>query len=104
VGHPERRLEEASKHGLQGVIAPVDSGGSACEVTTLRQALAVGLEGARPSPTARKRPTSERGGAPVISLVGDSEGPGGPRILRPAPEVSPHGELQPVPVGDERED
>jgi DNA repair protein RadA/Sms len=104
VGHPERRLEEASKHGLQGVIAPVDSGGSACEVSTLRQALAVGLEGARPSSTPRKRPGSDRGGAPVIALVGDSEGPGGPRILRPAPEAGHDEDLQPVPVGDERED
>jgi DNA repair protein RadA/Sms len=43
VGHPERRLEEAAKHGLGGVIAPVDSGGPACEVATLRQALAAAL-------------------------------------------------------------
>ncbi len=39
VGHPERRLEEAAKHGLEGVIAPRDSGAAACEVTTLGQAL-----------------------------------------------------------------
>jgi DNA repair protein RadA/Sms len=39
VGHPERRLEEAAKHGLEGVIAPSDSGGGACEVATLGQAL-----------------------------------------------------------------
>ncbi len=32
VGHPERRLDEAAKHGLSGVIAPSDSGGSAVEV------------------------------------------------------------------------
>ena len=32
VGHPERRLAEAAKHGLSGVIAPPDSGGRACEV------------------------------------------------------------------------
>ncbi|HEX5853333.1 MAG TPA: DNA repair protein RadA [Solirubrobacteraceae bacterium] len=43
VGHPERRLEEASKHGLSGVIAPPESGASACEVATLRQALAAAL-------------------------------------------------------------
>jgi DNA repair protein RadA/Sms len=43
VGHPERRLEEAAKHGLSGVIAPVESGAAACEVATLRQALAAAL-------------------------------------------------------------
>jgi len=43
VGHPERRLEEAAKHGLSGVIAPVDSGGEACEAATLQEALAVAL-------------------------------------------------------------
>jgi DNA repair protein RadA/Sms len=43
VGHPERRLAEAAKHGLNGVIAPVDSGGAACEAATLREALAVAL-------------------------------------------------------------
>ncbi|MGD0453810.1 MAG: DNA repair protein RadA [Solirubrobacteraceae bacterium] len=43
VGHPERRLEEAAKHGLKGVIAPADSGRSACEVPTLRAALAAAL-------------------------------------------------------------
>jgi DNA repair protein RadA/Sms len=51
VGHPERRLEEAAKHGLSGVIAPMDSGGQACEVATLRDALRVGLpaEHSRPA-------------------------------------------------------
>src|ERR1700719_755428 len=39
VGHPERRLEEAAKHGLAGTIAPTGSGGGACEVATLRDAL-----------------------------------------------------------------
>jgi len=43
VGHPERRLEEAARHGLADVIAPVDSGRSACEVATLRAALAAAL-------------------------------------------------------------
>jgi hypothetical protein len=43
VGHPERRLEEAAKHGLRDVIAPVGSGRSATEVTTLRAALAAAL-------------------------------------------------------------
>jgi DNA repair protein RadA/Sms len=43
VGHPERRLEEAAKHGLAGTIAPTGSGGGACEVGTLRDALKVAL-------------------------------------------------------------
>jgi len=51
VGHPERRLEEAAKHGLQGVIAPMDSGGQACEAATLREALKAAMPGgaARPA-------------------------------------------------------
>jgi DNA repair protein RadA/Sms len=43
VGHPERRLEEAAKHGCGEVIAPVDSGGGASEAATLREALALAL-------------------------------------------------------------
>jgi DNA repair protein RadA/Sms len=43
VGHPERRLAEAAKHGLAGVIAPAGSGGEACEVGTLREALKAAL-------------------------------------------------------------
>jgi DNA repair protein RadA/Sms len=43
VGHPERRLEEAAKHGCSGVIAPIDSGAGACEAATLREALALAL-------------------------------------------------------------
>jgi DNA repair protein RadA/Sms len=43
VGHPERRLAEAAKHGLGGTIAPIGSGGGACEVGTLRDALAAAL-------------------------------------------------------------
>jgi DNA repair protein RadA/Sms len=43
VGHPERRLEEAAKHGCGEVIAPIDSGAGACEAATLRQALALAL-------------------------------------------------------------
>jgi DNA repair protein RadA/Sms len=43
VGHPERRLAEAAKHGCREVIAPPDSGAGACEVATLRQALAAAL-------------------------------------------------------------
>ncbi|MGP0101947.1 MAG: DNA repair protein RadA [Solirubrobacteraceae bacterium] len=43
VGHPERRLEEAAKHGLEGVIAPKDSGAGALEAATLREALAMAM-------------------------------------------------------------
>jgi DNA repair protein RadA/Sms len=43
VGHPERRLEEAAKHGCSGVIAPSGSGGGACEAATLREALDLAL-------------------------------------------------------------
>jgi DNA repair protein RadA/Sms len=43
VGHPERRLHEAVKHGLSGTIAPPQSGSGACEVATLREALAAAL-------------------------------------------------------------
>jgi DNA repair protein RadA/Sms len=41
VGHPERRLEEAAKHGCADVIAPPDSGAGAREASTLREALAL---------------------------------------------------------------
>jgi DNA repair protein RadA/Sms len=43
VGHPERRLEEAARHGCTEVIAPVDSGPAACEAATLREALALAV-------------------------------------------------------------
>jgi DNA repair protein RadA/Sms len=43
VGHPERRLEEAAKHGCSDVIAPLDSGAGAHEAATLRDALALAL-------------------------------------------------------------
>jgi DNA repair protein RadA/Sms len=43
VGHPERRLQEAAKHGCSGVIAPPASGAGACEAATLRDALALAL-------------------------------------------------------------
>ena len=41
VGHPDRRLAEARKFGLETVIAPVGSDG--CDAATLRDALAVAL-------------------------------------------------------------
>jgi DNA repair protein RadA/Sms len=40
VGHPERRLAEAARHGLHEVLAPAGSGAGACAVGTLREALA----------------------------------------------------------------
>ncbi|HEV3094877.1 MAG TPA: DNA repair protein RadA [Solirubrobacteraceae bacterium] len=45
VGHPERRLAEAARHGLAGVVAPAGSGEGArwpgyCPAATLREALA----------------------------------------------------------------
>jgi DNA repair protein RadA/Sms len=43
VGHPERRLQEADKHGLAAPIAPPQSGTGTCEVATLREALKVAL-------------------------------------------------------------
>jgi DNA repair protein RadA/Sms len=43
VGHPERRLAEAAKHGCQSVIAPRGAGEAACEASTLREALALAL-------------------------------------------------------------
>ena len=55
VGHPERRLEEAAKHGLEGVIAPMESGGEASEAATLRQALVAAL------------PTEQRGPARAVA-------------------------------------
>jgi DNA repair protein RadA/Sms len=48
VGHPERRLQEAARHGCSGVIAPIDSGGEACEAATLKAALALALGIERP--------------------------------------------------------
>jgi DNA repair protein RadA/Sms len=63
VGHPERRLEEAAKHGCEDVIAPPESGGRAREVATLREALSLALPGG--SAGARRRPIAEGAGAPV---------------------------------------
>ena len=46
VGHPERRLEEAAKHGLGEVIGPPESGCADSEAATLAQALAIALPAA----------------------------------------------------------
>jgi DNA repair protein RadA/Sms len=58
VGHPERRLAEAHRHGLEDVIAPAASGSPAREVATLRAALAVAFP-ARGPRNGRLRPVSE---------------------------------------------
>jgi DNA repair protein RadA/Sms len=50
VGHPERRLAEAARHGLAGVLAPSGSGAEAREASTLREALIAAL------PAAARRP------------------------------------------------
>jgi DNA repair protein RadA/Sms len=65
VGHPERRLEEAAKHGCADVIAPSDSGGPAHEVASLREALAVALPGGRSQ--RRQRPSVERPALPSLA-------------------------------------
>ncbi len=88
VGHPERRLEEAAKHGLTDVIAPVESGGSACEVPTLRAALASALPGGPPGGGPRTVP--EAAEAP-LTRVQDRRRPAGERALRPAPDPAASG-------------
>ncbi len=65
VGHPERRLQEAAKHGLSGVIAPSDSGASACEAATLREALALALPGGPSGP--RGGSIAEGAGVPMLA-------------------------------------
>ena len=82
VGHPERRLAEAQRHGLKDVIAPPGSGPEACEAATLREALALAL-GDR-----RRTRSSHRGGPagrrPACRLAREpppgpvSGGPGAP--------------------------
>jgi DNA repair protein RadA/Sms len=88
VGHPERRLEEAAKHGLAQVIAPADSGPGAREVSTLREALAVALPGDSPGP--RPRTVPEPSGAALAYVEDRRPGVEG-RALRPAPEPAARG-------------
>ncbi len=83
VGHPERRLQEAAKHGLQDVIAPADSGRSACEVPTLRAALAAALPAGPRGGRPRTVPEPE---APALARVEDRRASAGQRALRPAPD------------------
>jgi DNA repair protein RadA/Sms len=82
VGHPERRLEEAAKHGLQDVIAPPDSGRSAHEVGTLRAALAAALPAGPPE---RGPHTVPEPSGPALARVEDRR-PSTGRALRPAPD------------------
>ena len=48
VAHPERRLEEAAKFGLKGVVAPAGSGDGCREAGSLRAALRLALPAAAP--------------------------------------------------------
>jgi len=71
VGHPERRLQEAARHGLSDVIAPPGSGAPAREAATLREALALALPGRTPERGAGRGPRFTRGpasGAPAGAL------------------------------------
>jgi DNA repair protein RadA/Sms len=68
VGHPERRLQEAAKHGLEDVIAPPASGAGAREAPNLAAALAAALPSGPAGGSARKGRV--RGGSPV-ALVAD---------------------------------
>ena len=78
-GPPRAAPAEAAKHGLDGVIAPADSGAEACQVATLREALAAALPSGRPE--------AARGGpaiAPARRWLWSATEPGGraPRPLR----------------------
>jgi DNA repair protein RadA/Sms len=67
VGHPERRLEEAARHGLDQVICPPASGPRASEVGTLREALRAAL------PRSGEGHVRRRGHVPgtPVALVGE---------------------------------
>ena len=57
VGHPERRLQEAARHGLGEVVAPPDSGAGSRGAQSLREALAIALPGSR----------QRRGESPIVA-------------------------------------
>jgi DNA repair protein RadA/Sms len=67
VGHPERRLEEAARHGLRDVIAPADSGSGAREAATLRDALALALPRASAARDDRRTRITEGGTEPAVA-------------------------------------
>jgi len=102
VGHPERRLQEAAKHGLEAVIAPPDSGGRACEVATLRQALAAALPRGPAEAGVRAASASERAGSPV-ALVSERRA-ATPRALGGAPEAASHARRRLAAAGAQEED
>jgi DNA repair protein RadA/Sms len=66
VGHPERRLQEAARHGLGQAIAPAGSGEGAREARTLREALALALG---PSRGRRREEPGEDAWEPVEPVV-----------------------------------
>jgi DNA repair protein RadA/Sms len=68
VGHPERRLEEAARHGLGEVIAPPESGAGSRGARTLREALAMALPGA--SEGRRQEGARDRREAPEEAVLG----------------------------------
>ncbi len=70
VGHPERRLQEAARHGLHELIAPPDSGIGSRPAATLREALALAL----PRASAAQRTRGARGSrsAPTAAPIGAS--------------------------------
>jgi DNA repair protein RadA/Sms len=68
VGHPERRLQEASKHGLADVIAPPGSGAGASQAHTLYDALRLALPANDPGEGSR-RPRPQ--GRARVALVAD---------------------------------
>ena len=65
VGHPERRLQEAAKHGCERRDrAARTAARQACEAATLREALAAALpRGARPRAPPRAASGAERAAA-----------------------------------------
>ena len=60
VGHPERRLEEAAKHGLRGRDRARRQRRRRCEAATLREALRARAAGARRSAGAASRSRGSR--------------------------------------------
>ncbi len=59
VGHPERRVQEAARHGLTDVICPPESGPGARAAATLREALAMALPGAPRASRGRRRTAAQ---------------------------------------------
>jgi DNA repair protein RadA/Sms len=74
VGHPERRIDETSRHGLSGVIAPPESDGRARTARTLREALALSLPGGNggppPSIAASRRGPGASAEGPAVPTIG----------------------------------